>query len=186
MRRRGRRGRRISDRVKAEAAVLVAEGMPKAEAARELGIARESLRRISQDPLWQHWFTLARERLTRGAKFQATVHELLGTRTCPEEEERRVPYSETRNVVVDAILKANGRSTTKGSQPYTEIAKSIDTQIEHHLGHRIEENELAATFALFDLVAGTLGDEVDDKDDPSTETWTAKPRQHQPKKGVQQ
>jgi hypothetical protein len=171
--------------VKAEAAVLVAEGMPKAEAARELGIARESLRRISQDPLWQHWLTNAKERLVRGVKFQAIVRDLLDTRTCPEDEERQAPYSEMRDGVIAVLQKSNVTRLRNGMETYTATAEAIDVLITHHLGHRIEEDERAAKFALIDLIAGTLGNEAeDDDDDPSTETWTAEKMQREVKNGA--
>jgi hypothetical protein len=171
--------------VKAEAAVFVAEGIPKAEAARELGIARESLRRISQDPLWISWLTIAKQRLVRGVKFQAIVRELLDTRTCPEDEERQASYSEMRDEMIALLQKSNVTRLRNGTETCVATAEAIDARIEEHLGHPLEQDESASIVALINLMVGNLGNEVEDDDeDPSTETWNAEKMQREAKRGV--
>jgi 3-hydroxyacyl-CoA dehydrogenase len=57
-------------------------------------------------------------------------------------------------------------------EAYTATAEAIDALIEHHLGHPIKEDESASIFALIDLIAGNLGNEVQDED-LASQTWTA-------------
>lgn len=77
-----RRGQRIGPRTRAEAAVLVAAGVPKAAVARQLGIARESLRLFGEGArgeLWLLCVEVARRRLAAGVKHHRIVDELCET-----------------------------------------------------------------------------------------------------------
>lgn len=76
------KGSRIGFRVRAEAALLEALGVPKAEIARRLRIARESLRLFrhgDEGRLYRDWIEIARRRLAAGVSSERVVDELLET-----------------------------------------------------------------------------------------------------------
>jgi hypothetical protein len=77
-----RKGSRIGPRTRAEAALLLAEGVAKAEIARRLGIARESLRQFAHaadGDLWLQWVEIARRRLAASVPRLRVIDELMDT-----------------------------------------------------------------------------------------------------------
>jgi len=105
------KGSRIGPRLRAEAAVMVAEGVAKAEVARQLGIARESLRQFGQGDeaeLWREWVQIARRRLAARVRHHRIIDELLSTVEIRAEKPDPVAtWAAIRNIAIHLAADAH-------------------------------------------------------------------------------
>jgi len=148
-----RRGR-IPQQTRAEAALLDALGTPKAQSGRELGVSRESIRKMTRDPLWCHWREVAARRLSEGAKYHVVLRELLEIHLAPEpeESERTCSWAEFRNDLVARLKAANLQRAAKCLPLYTADPAAIDAFVEWRTGEPPEADERRAKILLLDLV----------------------------------